>query len=63
MQSKVTASGWVGLAIGGVLFLVLPILANSQWISIFTSTACFTLAAMGAGFMYSRLGMVSLAQI
>ena len=63
MNQSITPSGWVGIAIGGLLFLALPLLASSQWISIFTSTACFTLAAMGAGFMYSRLGMVSLAQV
>lgn len=63
MVPKISSSGWAGLAIGSVLFLALPIVANSQWISIFTSTACFALAAMGAGFMYSRLGMVSLAQV
>ncbi len=63
MMQKISSSGWAGLAIGGILFAALPIIANSQWISIFTSTACFALAAMGAGFMYSRLGMVSLAQV
>ena len=63
MNQSITPSGWAGIAIGGLLFLALPLLASSQWISIFTSTACFTLAAMGAGFMYSRLGMVSLAQV
>ena len=63
MLQKIAPSGWAGLAIGCILFLALPIIANSQWISIFTSTACFALAAMGAGFMYSRLGMVSLAQV
>lgn len=63
MLSNVTPSGWAGIAIAALLFLALPVVANNQWISIFTSTACFTLAAMGAGFMYSRLGMVSLAQV
>lgn len=41
----------------------MPALAGGQWVKIFTSTACFALAAMGAGFMYARLGMVSLAQV
>jgi branched-chain amino acid transport system permease protein len=63
MPFKLSASGWTGLAIAVLLFVALPNVANSQWVSIFTSTACFTLAAMGAGFMYSRLGMVSLAQV
>jgi branched-chain amino acid transport system permease protein len=42
---------------------VLPMVLGGQWTGIFTSTACFAMAAMGAGFMYSRLGMVSLAQV
>lgn len=49
------------LAFGIILFL--PMLAGGQWVRILTSTTCFTLTAAGAGFMYARLGMVSLAQI
>lgn len=46
-----------------LLIGILPGLAGGQWVKIFTSTTCFALAAMGAGFMYARLGMVSLAQV
>jgi branched-chain amino acid transport system permease protein len=63
MPFVITNSGRAGLILAALLFVGLPMIANSQWISIFTSTACFTLAAMGAGFMYARLGMVSLAQV
>lgn len=56
-------SGMIGFGLAGMLFVLLPSLANNQWINIFTSTACFTLAAAGVGFMYSRLGMVSLGQV
>ena len=63
MPQKFTASTWAGFTIASFLFVVLPFVANNQWISIFTSTACFTMAAMGAGFMYAKLGMVSLAQV
>lgn len=42
---------------------LMPAVAGGQWVKIFTSTAAFALAIMGAGFMYSRLGMVSLAQV
>lgn len=59
----ITRSGAAGLVFALALFLFLPELAGGQWEKIFTSTACFTLAAMGAGFMYARLGMVSLAQV
>lgn len=42
---------------------VLPSMMGGQWIQIVTSTACFAIAAAGVGFMYARLGMVSLAQV
>jgi branched-chain amino acid transport system permease protein len=60
---KVTRSGLAGLSFALLLFVFLPMVAGGQWQKIYTSTACFTLAAMGAGFMYARLGMVSLAQV
>lgn len=46
-----------------LLIGILPMALGGQWVKIFTSTTCFALAAMGAGFMYARLGMVSLAQV
>lgn len=63
MLDKITPSGKAGIILAALLFIFLPMLVGSQWVKIFTSTACFSLAAMGAGFMYSRLGMVSLAQV
>jgi branched-chain amino acid transport system permease protein len=62
-MQAITRSGLAGLALAVLLFALLPMVAGGQWQKIFTSTACFTLAAMGAGFMYARLGMVSLAQV
>jgi len=52
-----------GLGAAILAAFVLPMVLGGQWTGIFTSTACFAMAAMGAGFMYSRLGMVSLAQV
>lgn len=54
---------FVPLLAAVVLIGLVPALASGQWVRIFTSTACFALASMGAGFMYARLGMVSLAQV
>jgi branched-chain amino acid transport system permease protein len=51
---------WLGAAAAWVLA---PLFLNGQWVQIITSTACFALAAAGIGFMYARLGMVSLAQV
>lgn len=60
---QMTRSGLVGLIFAAFAILALPMLAGGQWLKIFTSTTAFALAAMGAGFMYARLGMVSLAQV
>lgn len=63
MQIQGLTSGRVGLGLALLAVLFLPELAGGQWVKIFTSTGTFTLAAIGAGFMYVRLGMVSLAQV
>ncbi len=59
----VTPSGASGFVFAGVCFLILPSFLGSYWLSVFTSAACFALAAFGVAFMYARLGMVSLAQV
>ena len=60
---RVTASGWAGLGFALLAFALVPALAGSYWMSVFTSAGCFAMAASGVGFMYARLGMVSLAQV
>jgi len=60
---KITRSGYAGIAFTLALLILLPMLANGQWVKVFTSASCFTLAAAGVAFMYSRLGMVSLGQV
>lgn len=60
---RITHSGLAGLLFAAVIMVLLPYVAGGQWIKIFTSTACFALAAGGAAFLYSRLNMVSLAQV
>lgn len=59
----VIPSGWAGLATAAFGILVLPSLASSYWLSVFTSMGCFLLAIAGVAFMYARLGMVSLTQV
>lgn len=51
------------LLCAALAWLLLPMTFGGQWLQIVTSTICFALAASGIGFMYSRLGMVSLAQV
>ena len=60
---RITHSGLAGLLFAAVIMVLLPYVAGGQWIKIFTSTTCFALAAGGAAFLYSRLNMVSLAQV
>ena len=63
MPLQVNPKQIAGIALALLAAFVLPLVIGGQWTGIFTSTACFAMAAMGAGFMYSRLGMVSLAQV
>lgn len=59
MRSASAITAVIALA----LVVLLPMVSGGQWMKIFTSTACFTLAIAGVAFMYARLGMVNLAQI
>lgn len=59
----VTPRGAVGLGFAALCFAAIPAIAGALWLSVFTSTACFALAAAGVAFMYARLGMVSLTQV
>jgi branched-chain amino acid transport system permease protein len=63
MTNQMNGALIAGLGAAVLAAFVLPMVLGGQWTGIFTSTACFAMAAMGAGFMYSRLGMVSLAQV
>jgi len=60
---RTTPTGRAGLLFAAFAFLVLPAVADSFWMSVLTSAACFALAAAGVAFMYARLGMVSLTQV
>jgi branched-chain amino acid transport system permease protein len=59
------ASG--GLVASAVLLvlalLVLPAIAGSDWITTFTSVAIYSIAALGFGLLYGRVGMISLGQV
>ena len=60
---RFSPSGWAGFGFAAFAVLVIPLLAGSLWLSVFTSTTCFALAIAGVAFLYARLGMVSLAQV
>lgn len=59
----ITPRGWAGCIFAALAFFFLPMFAGNLWLSVFISTACFTLAIAGVSFMYARLGMVSLTQV
>jgi branched-chain amino acid transport system permease protein len=60
-----------GVAIRGLVIAVLlvfvvaavPKLVGADWITTFTSVAIYSLAALGFGLLYGRVGMISLGQI
>ena len=43
--------------------LVLPNMVGADWITTFTSVAIYSVAALGFGVLYGRVGMISLGQI
>lgn len=46
-----------------LVFLVVPQFVGSFWLKALTSSAIFSLASVGVGVLYGRLGLVSLAQV
>jgi branched-chain amino acid transport system permease protein len=59
-----TSGGLVAAAVLLVVaLLVLPAIAGSDWITTFTSVAIYSIAALGFGLLYGRVGMISLGQV
>ena len=46
-----------------LVVVVVPKLVGADWITTFTSVAIYSLAALGFGVLYGRVGMISLGQI
>lgn len=46
-----------------LVVLLVPALTNAYWLKVFTTVAIYAVAALGAGLLYGRLGLVSLGQI
>jgi branched-chain amino acid transport system permease protein len=55
----------VTFASGLLLFAIfaLPHLVGADWITTFTSVAIYSVAALGFGILYGRVGMISLGQV
>jgi branched-chain amino acid transport system permease protein len=46
-----------------VVLFVLPLFLDTYWLTVATAVVIYTLASLGAGLLYGRVGMVSLCQI
>jgi branched-chain amino acid transport system permease protein len=55
----------VAVAVGLLVFALfgLPALFGTDWITTFTSVAIYSIAALGFGLLYGRVGMISLGQV
>jgi branched-chain amino acid transport system permease protein len=53
------------VAAGLILFVLfgLPALFGADWITTFTSVAIYSIAALGFGLLYGRVGLISLGQV
>ena len=59
-----TSGGLIAAAVLLVVaLLVLPAIAGSDWITTFTSVTIYSIAALGFGLLYGRVGMISLGQV
>jgi branched-chain amino acid transport system permease protein len=64
LVDRKTSGGLVTAAVLLVIaLLVLPAIAGSDWITTFTSVAIYSIAALGFGLLYGRVGMISLGQV
>jgi branched-chain amino acid transport system permease protein len=50
-----------GVAVVVLVAWLVPVLFGSYWLSAFTAATIYTLASLGVGLLYGRLGLISLA--
>ena len=62
LASAVTTSSVV-VALAALAAWLVPSLFGARWVSTWTATLVFAITAAGVGFLYSRLGLASLAQV
>jgi branched-chain amino acid transport system permease protein len=53
----------IAVALLLVALLVLPAISGADWITTYTSVAIYSVAALGFGVLYGRVGMISLGQV
>jgi branched-chain amino acid transport system permease protein len=63
LERGTIARGCAALALLAVAIGVLPEIVGSDWVTTFTSVAIYSVAALGFGILYGRVGMISLGQV
>src|SRR4051812_42063029 len=63
LERRTVARGAGALVLLAIAIGVLPAIVGADWITTFTSVAIYSVAALGFGILYGRVGMISLGQI
>jgi len=52
----------IAVVLGLLAFFAIPLASSGYWLTVFSLTACYAIAATGLALVYARLGQVSLLQ-
>jgi branched-chain amino acid transport system permease protein len=63
LERRTIARGAGALVLLAIAIGVLPAIVGADWITTFTSVAIYSVAALGFGVLYGRVGMISLGQV
>jgi branched-chain amino acid transport system permease protein len=63
LDRGVVVRGVVIAALVTLVLFVLPMLVGTYWLTVSTAVAIYAVAALGAGLLYGRVGLISLCQI
>lgn len=63
LERGVAVRAAIALALLAIAIFVLPQIAGADWITTFTSVAIYSVAALGFGILYGRVGLISLGQV
>jgi branched-chain amino acid transport system permease protein len=63
LERGVAVRGAIAAVLLAIVIFVLPQIAGADWITTFTSVAIYSVAALGFGILYGRVGLISLGQV
>jgi len=63
LQRGTIVRGGVVVGLLLIALVVLPAISGADWITTYTSVAIYSVAALGFGILYGRVGMISLGQV